>query len=142
MKRLSIALSILFVWAAVPALADKPLAQQLGPESGISPGEVRATPEMWFYEQYQREYQNPKMAVRRHAEYRAAQRQHRLAALKWFGFSNQRPQASPEPYHGDWSPAWCSNNVVYPYRWNGAGWPWIISRPWGVWPGGFTMPVY
>ena len=143
MKRLSIAISILFALvAAVPALADRPLAQQLGPEGGISPGEVRATPEMWFYEQYQREYQDPKMAVRRNAEYRAAQRRRRMAALKWFGFSNQRPQAGPEPFHGEWSPVWTSNNGVYPYRWAGGGWPWVAGRPWVIWPGGSTVATY
>ena len=143
MKRVSIAVSILFVLvAAAPALADKPLAQQLGPESGISPGEVRATPEMWFYEQYQREYQDPKMAVRRNAEYRAAQRRRRMAALKWFGFSNQRPQAGPEPFHGEWSPVWTSNNGVYPYRWAGGGWPWTVGRPWVIWSGGSTVATY
>ena len=137
MKRLSIGVFILFVSAAVPALADRPLAQQLASEAGISPGEIRATPEMWFYEQYRREYQDPKMSVRRNAEYRAAQRRQRMAALKWFGFSNQRPQAGPEPFHGEWSPAWTSNNGVYPYRWTGFGWPWVVSRPSiFIWPGG------
>jgi hypothetical protein len=142
MKIVPLALAILFVLATVPALADKPLAQQLGPESGISPGELRTTPEMWFYEQYQREYQDPKMAVRRAAEFRAAQRQQRLAAVKWFGFSNQRPQASPDPFNGDWSPGWTSNNEVYPYRWTATGWPWVYSRRWVVWPGGSALAAY
>lgn len=143
MKRLSIAVFILSALAAVPALAEKPLAQQLAPESSISPGEVRTTPEMWFYEQYRREYQDPKMAVRHKAEYRTARRNERLAALKWFGFSNQRPQASPEPFHGEWSPVWTSNNPVYPYSWAGSGWPWVISQPWVVVrPSGFIAPTY
>jgi len=142
MRRLSIVIAILLVPAAVPALADRPLAQQLGSESGISPGELRTTPEMWFYQQYQREYQDPKMAVRRAAEYRAAQRQQRLTAQKWFGFSNQRPQAGPDPFHGDWSPAWASNNEVYPYRWTATGWPWASSRRWVVWPGGSTVAAF
>ena len=143
MKRLSIAVFILLVLTAVPAMADKPLAQQLAPEAGISPGEVRATPEMWFYEQYQREYLDSKMAVRRKAEYRTARRRERLTALKWFGFSNQRPQARPDPYHGEWSPAWTSNNMVYPYSWVGGGRPWVISQPWVVArPSGFIAPSY
>jgi hypothetical protein len=143
MKRLAIAVLILFVLAAVPALADRPLAQQLAPEGGISPGELTATPEMWFYEQYQREYQDPTMAVRRNAEYRATQRRERMAALKWFGFSNQRPQAGPEPFHGEWSPVWTSNNGVYPYRWGGVGWPWIVNRSsFVVWPSGPVVTTY
>ena len=142
MKRLSIAVFTFVVLAAVPAMAGKPLAQRLGPEGGISPGEVTATPEMWFYEQYQRDYQDPKMAVRRNAEYRANHRRQRLAALKWFGFSNQRPQAGPEPFHGEWSPVWTSNNAVYPYRWTAGGWPWVDSRPWVVWPGAAAVSPY
>ena len=142
MKWLAIVVTILFVLAAAPALADKPLAQQLGPEGSISPGEVTATPEMWFYEQYRREYLDPKMAVRRNAEFRAAQRRQRLASLKWFGFSNQRPQAGPDPFHGDWSPAWASNNTVFPYRWTASGWPWIAGRPWVAWPHSVVVPTY
>jgi hypothetical protein len=142
MKRLSMAVFFWSVLSVLPALADRPLGQQMGPEAGISPGEVRATPEMWFYEQYRREYQDPKMAVRRNAEYRAAQRQQRLAALKWFGFSNQRPRASSDPFNSDWSPAWSSNNPVYPYRWTGVGWPWTVGPSWVVWPGGYAVPTY
>ncbi len=142
MKRLSIAIFVLVVLATVPALADRPLAQQLGPQSGISPGELTMTPEMWFYEQYQREYQDPKMAVRRNAEFRAAQRQNRLAAMKWFGYSNQRPVANPDPFFADYSPAWRSNNYFYPYRWTGGGWPWYTGRPWVVWPGATVVQSY
>ena len=141
MNRVSIALSVLFVptlfvLTTVPALAQGPFARQSASEGGTSPGEVRATPEMWFYEQYQREYLDPKMAVRRNAEQRAAQRRQRMAALKWFGFSNQRPQAGPEPFHGEWSPVWTSNNGAYPYRWGGSGWPGMVGRPSVVWSRG------
>ena len=129
MKGLSITFSILLVLVALPALADRPVAAELGSEGGIiSPGELTATPEMWFYQQYQREYQDPNMAVRKKAEFRASQRQRRMAALKWFGFSNQRPHYGCDPIHGDWSPRWTSNNGFYPYQWNGVGWPWMIVK--------------
>ncbi|MGW8258281.1 MAG: hypothetical protein ACWGMZ_12405, partial [Thermoguttaceae bacterium] len=67
----------------------------------ISPGEVKATPEMWFYEQAMRQYQDPKMMVRANAEFRARQRQRRLAAMRWFGQSNSRPHANSDPFNGD-----------------------------------------
>lgn len=126
MKGLSIALCILFVLVALPALAADPTPQDLRFRVGISPGQLTPTPEMWFYEQYQREYQDPKMAVRKKAEFRAVQRERRLAAMKWFGFSNLRPQASSDPFHGDYSPGWKSNNTFFPFRWHGVGRPWIL----------------
>lgn len=129
MKRLLIAGSILFALAALPAMAGTPPTEPVAPESPISPGEVRATPEMWFYEQYRQEYQDPKMAVRRAAEFRGEQRRQRLAAMAWFGMSNQRPQVSHDPFNADWSPSWTSNNSVYPFRWNGNGWAYSASRP-------------
>jgi hypothetical protein len=96
----------------------------------VSSGLVEPTPEMWLYEQQLREYLDPGMAVRRNAEFRAAQRRHRMASLKWFGLSNQRPSASPDPYNGEYSPAWVGNNGLYPYRWSGGeGRPWVVLRP-------------
>ena len=84
---------------------------------------------MWFYEQYMRQYQDPKMAVRANAEFQADQRQRRLAAMHWFGMSNSRPKASCDPFHGDYSPGWSSNNTAYPYRWEGIGPTGYIARP-------------
>ena len=88
-------------------------------ESRIAVGELQPTPEMWFYEQYQQQYDDPAAAVRRRAELRAAQRQGRLAAMRWFGQSNSRPQASSDPFHGDYSSRWTSNNGHYTGRWMG-----------------------
>ena len=99
------------------------------PITSISPGELKATPEMWFYEQYMRQYQDPKMAVRANAEFQADQRQRRLAAMHWFGLSNSRPRACSDPMHGDYSPGWTSNNSTYPNRWDGIGPSWYIARP-------------
>jgi hypothetical protein len=132
MKRLLIGTGglILLVLAAVPALAqERPKAGDPQYSTTISPGEVTPTPEMWFYQQYQREYRDPKTAVRQKAEFRAAQRQHRLACLKWFGYSNSRPLVCGDPMHGDWSPSWKSNNYYYPDRWQGVGGPWLVIRP-------------
>jgi len=113
----------------VTGLAEKSDIKTQPMVTTVSPGELKATPEMWFYEQYMHQYQDPKMAVRANAEFRAEQRQRRLAAMQWFGFSNSRPRASVDPYNGDYSPGWSSNNSSYPYRWGGVGPTWYVARP-------------
>ena len=84
----------------------------------ISPGEVTATPEMWFYEQELRRYEDPKYAIRARAEQKSAQRLARIAAMKWYGLSNSRPRANPDPVHGVYSPQWISNGYS-PFQWPG-----------------------
>jgi len=121
MKRLVIAFAVPLLLAAVVARAQRPGPAGLGIHSVVSPGELKATPEMWFYDQAMRQYKDPKMAVRANAEFRADQRMHRLASMKWFGFSNSRPTASSDPYHGDYSPGWTANSGYYPWRWSGVG---------------------
>jgi hypothetical protein len=112
--------------AALPALADRPAQQKGIGQPFTSTGELTPTPEMWFYQQQMEMYLDPKMAVRRAAEFRAQQRANRLAAMKWFGLSNSRPRASVDPIHWDYSPGWTSNNPAYPYRWAGQGWPYYV----------------
>jgi len=126
MKRLSIALSVALAFAVMPAIGQEPAEKEAKLDFGISPGELAPTPEMWFYQQYRRQYENPATAVRQKAEFKARQRQYRLASLKWFGLSNARPQAGVDPFHGEWSPRWTSNNFAYPFRWTGVGRPWIF----------------
>jgi hypothetical protein len=116
MKRLAFALIAVFVCAAGTAQGQERAAR--GSDRHISLGELTPTPEMWFYEQAMRQYENPKMAVRRKAEYRAAQRQARLAASRWFGFSNSRPMAAANPMFGTDSPRWGSNSWD-PLLWRG-----------------------
>lgn len=130
MKRLWIALA-LALFTVVPAVAqDKaPKESNTVPSVTLSSGQVAPTPEMWFYEQERQQALNPKLAIRRAAQRRAAQRDARLAAMKWFGFSNQRPVASPDPYNGSYSPGWAGNNSLYPYRWSGYGPSWVVLRP-------------
>jgi hypothetical protein len=67
------------------------------------------TPELWVYSQELRRHDDPAQAVRRKAELAADQRQARLAALRWYGFSNSRPVASATPFMGQYSPAWVGN---------------------------------
>jgi hypothetical protein len=119
MKRLASAPVLIFLLAALPAQAEKPTPPHLGLDSTVSAGELKATPEMWFYDQQLRQYQDPKAMVRQKAEYHAQQRAHRIESMKWFGFSNSRPAVSNDPVNGDYSPHWTSNANYYPSRWNG-----------------------
>lgn len=135
MSRLALAASVALLLAAASAQAASPDPATLrfrgevtAPEVSISAGDVSATPEMWFYEQQLRRHDDPAQAVRRNAEARGLQRQSRLAALKWFGYSNTRPRAAVDPYNGDAAPVWSSNNPCFPYRWSGVGPTWIDAR--------------
>jgi hypothetical protein len=83
-----------------------PTANSFTPPSLSAPP---VTPELWVYSQEQRRHDDPALAVRRKAEIQADQRLARLAAMKWHGFSNSRPVASPMPFTGQYSPAWVGN---------------------------------
>jgi hypothetical protein len=97
--------------------------------SMFSPGEVKATPEMWFYEQNLKEYKDPKNAVRAKAEFTAQQRANRIATMRWFGLSNSRPRVSSDPLHV-YPPAWGSNTPLQPNRWQATGGqPYYVARP-------------
>jgi len=73
---------------------------------------------MWFYLQELRRYENPQVAVRRKAEKKGEQRRHRLAAMKWYGYSQSRPTANSTPWTGVYSPNWVGNGAD-PYQWVG-----------------------
>jgi hypothetical protein len=92
----------------------------------ISPGEVAATPEMWFYEQSIRRYDDPKNAVRAVAEFKANQRRARIAAMDWYGYSNSRPASGIDPFAGPLSPTWIGNGY-YSNTWIAP------ARPTAVW---------
>lgn len=96
--------------------AAPPAAVDHAPKAtvNISPGELTPTPEMWFYEQEMRQYQDPKNAVRQKAEFRSVERQRRLAAMKWYGVSNSRPSVGADIIHGDYGPTWASNRPGQP----------------------------
>jgi hypothetical protein len=120
MKRLITALAIVGTCTLAQAQdAVTTKAHTVAPQS-FSMGELAPTPEMWFYEQWRRQREDPKVAVRLNAEFQHRQRQRRMAALAWFGFSNSRPTASPTPLMGSYSPAWRSNTRD-PYQWAGVG---------------------
>jgi hypothetical protein len=104
--------------AAATAIGQQPAEKVPTINARVSTSELRATPEMWFYEQELQRYNDPKVAVRKKAEFRAAQRERRLASMAWFGMSNARPMVSPTPVMGTYTPMWTSNSVD-PYRWMG-----------------------
>lgn len=101
------------------AASEKPVVSGM---LETTPSMAQMTPEMWFYQQEMRRYDDPRMAVRRKAEFRAAQRQRRIAAMDWYGFSNLRPTANPTPFSGGvYGPGWTSNNFRRPMEWSGGG---------------------
>ncbi len=130
MKRLWIA-SAVVLFTVLPATAQERSSRgaSVVPSVTLSSAELTPTPEMWFYEQRLREYMDPKLAVRRAAQQRSAQRRARMAARKWFGYSNLRPVAGPDPYNSNYSPGWGGNNSLYPYLWSGYGPQWVVMRP-------------
>jgi hypothetical protein len=124
MKRIAVSLVLILLCSAASLRAERPTSNTgLGSSISLSAGEVKSTPEMWFYDQAMREYKDPQMAVRAKAEFRAQSRQRRLESLKWFGFSNSRPRAVSDPFHNDYSPSWVASPGFYPSRWNGVTQP-------------------
>ncbi len=119
MKLQAICSALFLLLAVTPLRAEKPVAIGLGADTVVSPGELKSTPEMWFYDQAMRQYKDPKTAVRAKADFRDEQRQRRLESMKWFGFSNSRPRASSDPFHNDYAPGWVACPGYYPARWNG-----------------------
>ena len=108
---------------SAPTLAQRPTADSVGPIlNNEGPTVTNVTPEIWLYMQERQRHDDAEMAVRRKAELRAAQRQNRMAARKWFGLSNSRPTASPIPTMGTYSPFWAGNDPD-PNRWNGVSAP-------------------
>ena len=85
MKSCWTVLIILSVLAATEAVAqDAPRDGMIGADDDTRP-----------YVQPTYTFDDPATAVRRKAEFRGRQRQTRVAAMKWYGYSNARPIASP-----------------------------------------------
>jgi hypothetical protein len=121
MNRWQFALSLVVVGLASHAYGqDRNARKEADAKKTLVPAQV--TPEMWIYSQEMRRYEDPQQAVRRKAELKAAQRTSRLAAMKWFGFSNARPQANPVPFMSVYSPTWIGNGYDR-YDWVGTSWP-------------------
>jgi hypothetical protein len=113
---------------AVPVFAQAPRARERAAvkptekEAGISAESLamtQMTPEMWLYTQELHRREDPKEAVRRKAEFRAAQRMRRMAAREWFGYSNSRPVVNTDPWTAGYSAHWSANNAMRPDQWIG-----------------------
>jgi hypothetical protein len=125
MKSFLLALSFNFLVVAT-ASAQKPAVEKVNrfaplPREShvVSSGELTPTPEMWFYEQERRRWEDPLTIVRANAAEQAAQRHARIAAMAWYGMSNSRPNVSPDPTDSPFAPHWRSNGYQ-PAEWIGA----------------------
>lgn len=107
---------------AVRHVAREPHAEKI-PE--LNPSQV--TPELYLYMHDLRRHDDPQQAVRRKAEARAAARESRITAMKWYGMSNARPQANPVPFMGTYSPTWVGSRNER-YDWCGYTWPSVSLR--------------
>lgn len=86
--------------------------------TGFSLGAITPTADMWYFEQERLRRDDPREMIREKAEFKARQRQQRIAALKWFGLSNSRPQANPSLFGMIYSPGWVGNTYD-PFAWRG-----------------------
>ncbi len=132
-NRMAIAFAVPLLAAAVSVLAQQPRTivrgRELIPEDmpatrtdGESLDSLSASPEIYFYQSELRRHDDPKHSIRRKADFRAFQRQRRLAALKWFGISNSRPTANPTPLTSSYAHGWAAS-PLQPYRWTGTTGP-------------------
>lgn len=111
MKRVTVALALL----TCCSLQATAFGQTPGDEAEVPPPAVH-NPEHSHYQQQLLRQDDPWTAVRRKAEFNAAQRQQRLAAQKWFGFSNARPTVNATPWGVSYSATWASN-TSRPFSW-------------------------
>ncbi len=95
--------------------SDDPFAEGVRESQPAKPS-TPGTPESYSstYEQIP----DARTLVFRNAASKAAQRRHRMASLKWYGYSNLRPIASPMPNYNTYSPMW-AGNTWDAYRWVG-----------------------
>lgn len=116
MTRLSLALAALAFFAAEPALAQQP-------QPGAT-GQATPAPEAWYYQRPLRREVDPWTLVHRRAAQQAAQRQARIAAMKWYGLSNSRPTVNPTPWGSRYrySPVW-RFSASHPFAWPAAAPP-------------------
>jgi len=103
------------------ASAPKTLDVHFATEAKTSPApasETNVSPEMTYRQQYQ-QAPTPTEIVLQRAAINADQRNQRLAAMKWFGYSNSRPRSGVDVNGGDQAPGWVSDNPAFPYQFSG-----------------------
>jgi hypothetical protein len=119
MKQLMLGLAVVPALLAGSIVLAQDLDKLQKPGTQLVPDDqVTQTEDMWFYLQELRRYDDPQMAIRRRAETKGRQRRERLAAMKWFGYSQSRPVANPTPSMGYYSPMWAGNGCD-PFLWIG-----------------------
>jgi hypothetical protein len=112
-----------------PYQSPSVITQEGSDSSHISWGQLQPTASMWLYEQEKQDYLDPKLAVRRKAARKTAERQARIASMKWYGMSNSRPVANPTPFCGIYAPGWHANSYDS-FRWTyNGGYPLTVTRP-------------
>ena len=127
MSRRTILLAVLaatplFTLFVSSARAQEPVAPVA--EAGmieLESSQVPPTSEMWFYQQEMQRYNDPAQAVRRNAEFRAQQREARIAASAWFGVSKSRPNVGTTPFTYNYMPQVAGGYNNYNYYWGGRG---------------------
>jgi len=130
MNRLALGLAIVCGTWAVSAEGADPRTRQAEPvdeAAMVSPGHLTMTPEMWFYEQQLRQYNDPKLQARKRLEFAGQQRRMRIESRKWFGYSNLRPTVSNDPYHTPYQASWVGNGPEG--EWVGTSSPSVVVRP-------------
>ncbi len=82
----------------------------------------------WYYNSETPQQLTPRQMQQQKSQIAAAQRMSRLAAIRWYGMSNERPTATATPFSGVYSPAWQMPGGR-PFAWYGASRPtYIIVR--------------
>ncbi len=129
MKRLILGFTFLPAMLVCSVLAAQDLDKLSKPAANQEAGanDVAQTEDMWFYLQELRRYDDPQAVIRRKAERKGDQRRQRLAAMKWYGYSQSRPSANPTPSMGVYSPMWVGNGAD-PYQWIGNAYVTTVLR--------------
>lgn len=113
-------LFVLFASTSFVTAQDSASAKEESAQSTFDfPSNVNVTPEMWMYMHEYRRQQDPKVAIRKKAEFRAQQRRNRIEAQKWFGYSKLRPTASAIPHYSNSHGTRWTGLPWSPYQWSG-----------------------
>ncbi len=100
-------------FAQTTSRESRPVTESIG----IAPGQITPTPEMWFYQQYMQQQQDPKFLIQQRAAFMSEQRRLRMASRAWYGISLARPWTTADLMYSDLAPRWTSGAMNYPNRW-------------------------
>jgi hypothetical protein len=128
MKRLLFSLSLVALLTC-SAKGQEPDPFKLGPiDNAPAPAVNDAaekghtlTPDMYRYLIDLQRYGGPVNVTQQRAMIEADQRKQRLAAMKWYGYSNSRPVAGATPFMGTYGPHWVGNSWRNDFHWRDFG---------------------